>query len=267
MVVKEKPCTMAEFEDIFRQVSNWGRFGAASARGTLAYITPDRVRASARLVRSGRTVSLSLPLSVTAGPDNPRPARHYMVQTHDVPAAPGGPEFATDFIATEFHGDCFTHVDALCHISWKGKMFDGVPAAAVTCRGADRLDITAFSDGIVGRGVLLDIPRLRGVKWLEPGMAVHRAELEAAEKAQGVSLGEGDILLFRTGHHRRRLELGPWNNGYDGEGGRGCTSTPSLSCTSAGSRFFFPMAMARPSPAPRRGSPIQSTRCRSRPWE
>lgn len=69
--------------------------------------------------------------------------------------------------------------------------------------------------------MLLDVPRLRGVKWLEPGEAVTTVELEAAEKAQGVRLGEGDIFVFRTGHHRRRLELGPWNNGYGGEGKAG----------------------------------------------
>jgi kynurenine formamidase len=83
------------------------------------------------------------------------------------------------------------------------------------------MDITTFANGIVGRGVLLDIPRLRGVKWLEPGEAIGSEELEAAEKAEGVRLRGGDIFLFRTGHHRRRLELGPWNNDYDGEGKAG----------------------------------------------
>ena len=80
------------------------------------------------------------------------------------------------------------------------------------------MDITAYAHGIVGRGVLLDIPRLRGVKWLEPGESVTREELESAEKAEGVRLGEGDLFVFRTGHHRRRLELGPWNNNYPPEG-------------------------------------------------
>jgi kynurenine formamidase len=90
------------------------------------------------------------------------------------------------------------------------------------------MDITTYSQGIIGRGVLLDIPRLRGVKWLEPGEAVMSEELEAAEKAQGVSLDEGDIFLFRTGHHRRRLELGPWNNSYAGEGRAGLHPTTML---------------------------------------
>ena len=74
---------------------------------------------------------------------------------------------------------------------------------------------------LLGRGVLLDIPRLRGMDGLEPGEAVAPEELDAAEKAQGVRLSKGDIFAFRTGHHRRRLELGPWNNGYDGEGKAG----------------------------------------------
>ena len=90
------------------------------------------------------------------------------------------------------------------------------------------MDITSYSNGIVTRGVLLDIPRLRGLKWLEPGEAVTPDELQDAERSQGVKLREGDALLFRTGHHRRRLELGPWNNGYDGEGKAGLDSHAML---------------------------------------
>ena len=148
--------------------------------------------------------------------------------TRTYPKAP--PRFATDFLASEFHGDSFTHIDALCHVSYQGQLYNGKPASSVTGLGAKLQDITAFAHGIVGRGVLLDIPRLRGVPWLEPGEAVTPEELEAAEKAQGVTLGEGDILLFRTGHHRRRLELGPWNNGYDGDGKAGLhvTALPLL---------------------------------------
>jgi len=93
--------------------------------------------------------------------------------------------------------------------------------SVLNSNGGTALDIAAYANGIVGRGVLLDIPRLRGEPWLEPGEAVTRAELEAAEKAEGVRLVEGDILVFRTGHHRRRLERGPWDNGYTGEGKAG----------------------------------------------
>lgn len=210
-----------EFDRLFRRVSNWGRWGADDDRGTLNYLTPEHVRASAALVRTGRTVSLALPINTVAGPDNPRPSIHYMVKTHDFHPPHGQPQFAGDFLGSEVHGDCRTHIDALCHVAYNGNLYGGKPPHTVTSGGATVMDITAYADGIVGRGVLLDIPRLRGVKWLEPGEAVTAKELEEAELAEGVRLGTGDIFLFRTGHHRRRLELGTWNNGYDGEGQAG----------------------------------------------
>jgi len=210
-----------EFDQLFQQVCNWGRWGPEDERGTANYITSAHVRAAASLVRSGRSVSLEIPINKVAGPDNPRPAFHYMVRTYDIKSDLGEPRSCTDYLACEFHGDCHTHIDALCHIAYKGKLYNGKPTEVVTSRGASNMDITAFAHGIVGRGVLLDIPRLRGVKWLEPGEAVTCEELEAAEEAEGLRLGEGDIFLFRTGQHRRRLELGPWNNGYDGEGKAG----------------------------------------------
>jgi kynurenine formamidase len=158
---------------------------------------------------------------MVAGPDNPHPAVHYMVQTCDVGPDFGEPQFVNDYLASEVHGDSHTHIDALCHIAYKGKLYNGKPASSITSHGPVLMDITAFASGIVGRGVLLDIPRLRNVKWLELGEAVTREELEAAEESQNVRLREGDIFVFRTGRPRRRLELGPWNNGYDGEGRAG----------------------------------------------
>jgi kynurenine formamidase len=221
MKTPSSPVSKREFDQLFETVCNWGRWGSDDEKGTLNYITPERVRQAAGLVRAGRSVSMAVPISTVAGPDNPRPAAHYMVQNYDVRSGLGEPQFSADFLATEFHGDCHTHIDALCHIAYEGKLYNGKLASAVTSRGPTLQDITAYAHGIVGRGVLLDIPRLRGVNWLEPGEAVTAAELEAAEKAQEVRLGEGDIFVFRTGHHRRRLELGPWNCGYDGQGRAG----------------------------------------------
>lgn len=210
-----------EFDRVFQNVCNWGRWGADDERGTLNYITSGHVRAAAGLVRSGRTVSLSLPINTVAGPDNPRPAVHHMVGLYDIESKSGEPQFATDYLASEFHGDSRTHIDALCHAAYQGKLYNGKPVASVTSSGATIQAITAYAHGVVGRGVLLDIPRLRKTKWIEPGEAVSREELEEAEKSQGVRLEPGDIFLFRTGHHRRRLELGPWDNGYTGVGRAG----------------------------------------------
>lgn len=213
--------SLDEFDQLFDSVKNWDLWGADDSRGTLNYITPEQVRRAASLVRSGRPISMSLPVNKIAGPDNPNPALHYMATGHDTDIGSGSLRFATDFLGMQFHGDCHTHMDALCHIAYRGQLYNGRPVELVTTTGADAFDVTEYAHGVVGRGVLLDIPRLRGVPWLEPGTAVSRAELEEAEKVQGVRLEEGDLFVFRTGHNRRRLELGPWDNGYDGEGKAG----------------------------------------------
>ncbi len=221
MITRGKNISVAEFEAMFESVKNWGRWGRDDDRGTLNYITPNHVRKAAGLVRSGRTVSMAIPINTVAGPDNPHPAIHYMSRNHDIPVGESKVGFAMDFLGMECHGDCHTHIDALNHISYGGLLYNGRPISEVTSLGMHGYDITTYAHGLVGRGVLLDIPRLRGVPYLEPGEAVTRAELETAEEAQGVHVGEGDIFVFRTGHHRRRLEKGGWDNGYEGEGKAG----------------------------------------------
>jgi kynurenine formamidase len=202
-----------EFEAIFESVKNWGRWGEDDELGTMNLITQAKVRAAAGLVRSGRRVSMAIPINKVAGPDNPNQALHFLTQGHDVLVDSSKVRFAPDFLGMACHGDCHTHVDALCHISYDGLTYNGRAALEVVkTTGATEQDITAYSTGVVGRGVLLDIPRLRGVPWLEPGEAVTRAELDECAALEGVALGEGDILVLRTGHHRRRLELGPWDN-------------------------------------------------------
>ncbi len=215
--------SLEEFERLFESVKNWGRWGADDVRGTLNYVTPAKVREAAALVRKGRSVSMAIPLNTVAGPDNPNPVLHYMNTTHDVDVGSGDLlGFATDFVGIQSHGDCHTHVDALCHISYRGKLYNGHPASLVTSRGALALDVTqTLAHGVVSRGVLIDVPRYRGVGWLEPGEAVTPEEIEAVEAHQGVRLGSGDVMVFRTGHHRRRLELGAWDPGYTGQGRAG----------------------------------------------
>ena len=220
--VKNARMSLKEFDALFESLKNWERWGPDDQKGTLNYITPAQVSAAAALVQSGRSVSLQIPLNTQAGPDNPNPVIHYMNTTHDVDVGSGElVRFATDFLGMQFHGDCHTHIDALCHIAYQGQLYNGRPAETVTSRGALELDVTLLGDGVVGRGVLIDVPRYRGVKWVEPGEAITREEIEAVEKSEGVRLSEGDIMVFRTGHHRRRLELGAWDPGYTGKGRAG----------------------------------------------
>jgi len=213
--------TVEEFDKLFERLKNWNLWGEDDNKGTLNYITPDKILAAAALVKSGRSVSMAIPIDKTAALDNVNPAIHYMAKTHDVDSGSVNIGFATDFLGMQFHGDSHTHIDALCHISYKGLLYNGIPASTVDVTGADYLDITAYKHGIIGRGIMIDVPRYRGVKWLEPGEVVTSEEIIAIENAHGVRLEEGDIMVLRTGQYRRRLEMGPWNVGYSGEGRAG----------------------------------------------
>jgi kynurenine formamidase len=192
-------------------VRSWERWGAEDELGALNLLTAERVAAAARLARSGLVVSLSLPLSTSTGPDCPTPAEFRITQRHDEDTGSGALGFAKDFVGADYHSEGHTHIDALCHVSYEGRLYNGVAAASVTAEGASSEAIDVVKDGLVGRGVLLDVPRLRGVPWLEPGEHVFLEDLEAAEREQGITLDEGDIVLVRTGYPDRLAELGPWD--------------------------------------------------------
>jgi kynurenine formamidase len=130
-----------------------------------------------------------------------------------------GLEAALDYVGVAFHGMAVSHIDALCHVFVGGRMYNGFPATDVKSTGALRNSIMAAADGIAGRGVLLDVPRARGAAWCEPGDAIGVAELEAVERAQGVRVEEGDILLVASGRDARRAARGPWSPVEEGLAG------------------------------------------------
>ncbi|WP_406839493.1 cyclase family protein [Streptomyces sp. AHU1] len=197
--------TGAEFRELYR------RLRRDRPDGALAELTPQRVAAAAREVRSGLRVSLAAPVETAPGPDNPEPAVHRMTGAVAGHLPAEGLDFARDHIAMNVHGDADSHLDALCHVVYDGTLYGGVDADTLTTGGACALSVDLVRDGIVGRGVLLDIPRLRGVPWLEPGEQVGAGELAEAEAAQGVRVGPGDLLFVRVGHRLRRAEHGPWD--------------------------------------------------------
>ncbi len=200
-----------EFAAIFASVRTWGRWGAGDELGALNRLTADRVAAAARLAQSGRVVSLSLPVSTTSTLDSPTPADFHMTQQHEDEVGLGPIGFAKDFIGVDYHTDGHSHIDALCHVAYEGLLYNGVQADSVSSEGAAAEGIELIKDGLVGRGVLLDIPGARGVPWLEPGEHILPQDVLEAERRQGVSVQEGDILLVRTGHVRRLEEHGPWH--------------------------------------------------------
>ncbi|MBI4328851.1 MAG: cyclase family protein [Chloroflexi bacterium] len=213
--------------------SNWGRWGKDDQIGTMNLLTPEKTARAAQLVREGVTVTCARPVVYDSAPDVFVQPQHFMFGTgeglteRDMEAQPSGGSM--DYFGMVFHGHTITHVDALCHAFWKGQMYNGFPGRLVGSReGAQVGAIDLLHKGIAGRGVLLDIPRLRGVKWLEPGTPVLPKDLEEAEKAQKVRVEEGDILLVRTGHWRKRVETGPVNNNTVGMAGPQAACIPWL---------------------------------------
>ncbi len=209
----EQPWVSAtRMREIFESVKNWGRWGADDQAGSLNLITPERRLAALASVRHGVPISCARELPVEPSPENPRPALHLMTRAGDDCIIPGlGLESTGDFVGVAFHGMATSHIDALCHVFVEGQMYNGFPASDVKSTGALAGSIMCAQDGVVGRGVLLDIPRLHGVPYLEPGTAITVEDLSRAEAATGTEIGEGDIVLVVTGRDARRAESGPWH--------------------------------------------------------
>jgi kynurenine formamidase len=193
---------------VYEAISNWGRWGYDDQLGTLNYITPAHRVAAAKLISEGSAIGLGRDVDTVPSPMNNIPAQHYMVAAGDV-APVTGAGVCYDQIGVFPHGQAQSHLDALCHISDNRVMFNGRPAALVTSKGAATLDICVASDGIVSRGVFLDIAAARGVPFIDPEDPVRPEDFDRAEELAGITVGEGDLLIYRTGRHERRETVGP----------------------------------------------------------
>lgn len=205
--VAQRSATKADVERWMVEVSNWGRWGRDDQLGALNLITPEKRKRAAALVREGVSVSLARDTNKDPAPDNPQPYEHAMI----IAGANNRGQFSADRIGVSFHGYQHTHLDALCHMFWQGKMYNGFSQEEVTQKGATRLGIDNVKGGILTRGVLIDIPKLKGVPHLEPGAAIYPEDLDAWEKKAGIKVTSGDCVFIRTGRWARRAALGPWN--------------------------------------------------------
>jgi kynurenine formamidase len=255
--------TKAEMKALFDRVSNAGRWGKEDERGTLNYLTPEKTAAAARLVKSGRSISCARNFPVHPGPENPTPALHHIVMGGDDPCAHGipGMEVSLDFIGIAYHGLASSHIDALCHVFVDGKMYNNFPATEVRSTGAKRNSIMAARDGICGRGVLLDIPRLRGSAYVDPSKPVTADELLAAEEKQGVRAGEGDILLVAVGRDAWRAKNTPKPGEGPPLGGLGPDCIPYLFERRIAALGSDAVHDPTPSPAPIEDWPIPVHMC------
>jgi len=195
------PRNAGEFDALFKDVSNWGRWGKDDQLGAVNLITAAKRKQAVALVKSGISVSLAHNPLTERAEDNTSPFEHTMLRGNSM-----------DRYAVSYHGYAHSHIDALCHFLYKDQTYNGYARADVnTDKGCVKLGIDTLKSGIVSRGILIDVPRLKGVDYLEPGTAIYAEDVEAWEKKAGVKIAAGDVILLRTGRWARRAKLGPWN--------------------------------------------------------
>ena len=215
---RQQRLTRDEFAALFQRLkstADWGtadRRGRAEShhRGTCPRGGPGSPARAERVTRGS--------IETESAADNPEPARYDMTGARGDHHLDRGLDFAMDRFTMNVHGNADSHIDALCHVIFDSKLYNDVPVDVITPSGASSLSIDVVQDGIVGRGVLLDVPRLRGQPWLEPGDSVTLEDLRAAEEAQQLHVGQGDLLFVRVGHSGRRKALGAWDVAHAGAG-------------------------------------------------
>ena len=205
--------TEEEVLGYFKSLSNWGRWGDDDQLGAPNLITPEKTKRAIATVQEGTTITLSRTVNFEASLDAPNPPVHFMVESGEGWASGDkvttrATAAASDYFGMIFHGTTITHVDSLAHFFWEGKTYNGNPAHMVaTNQGATVCSVEEARNGIVTRGVLVDVPMVRGTGWVERGEGVMPDDILKAEERCGFKVEEGDVLLIRTGQlHRRNLE-------------------------------------------------------------
>ena len=209
--------TEAEYERWKTELTNWGRWGQDDQIGALNLITPAKRRQAAAIVKEGFSVSLAGDVDTVQAVDNWYPYEHTMLT------------IGKDRIAVNYHGIAHSHLDSLAHIHANGVFYNGYTPDPETVlkEGHSKNSIHNVKNGIFTRGILIDIPRLKGVPYLEPGTPIYVEDLEAWEQKAGVKVSSGDALFVRTGVWARRKAKGPWLRGRR-EGGRSAGLDPSV---------------------------------------
>jgi kynurenine formamidase len=210
--VNDTRTTKDQFDRWMKELSNWGRWGKDDELGAVNLITPAKRQQGAALVKTGTVVSLAHNLLTDRAVDAQNP---FVLRPRISENSP----YAFDTEEIDYHGYTFSHLDALCHVSYNGALYNGFRFREVVTQdgGCTKLGVTGVKDRIVTRAVLIDIPRLKGLPYLEPGTHVYREDIEAWERQAGARISPGDVILLRTGRWTRRASIGPFMNvaGFD----------------------------------------------------
>ena len=201
-----------QFQALYDELCNWGRWGDDDQRGALALLTAERIAQATRVARNGRTVTMSLPLNTHRAIDNPIPADHHMTMLGDQAGADEPLRFLKDYIGLDYHNDGHTHLDALCHVAYRGKLYNGRPEDTVTAGGAAVRRSRCSRMGSSAAACCSTFPRLRGVPWLEPGVArLPRPSSRKPQRRQVCPYTKGTSCSCGPVTRAARPSSGPWN--------------------------------------------------------
>ncbi len=201
--------TPEDFVRLQKQLSNWNRWGPTDQMGAVNLITPQKRKAAFGTVKEGVCFSMARSAETKEAVDNPQPIVRKTTRT-GASQPKTGIASTSDTFFISYHGMAHTHMDSLCHFVYDGKIYNGYSSDTVGEDGAARNSIINFKNGIITRGVLMDMARYKGVDWLEPGTPIYPEDLEGWEKKAGVKVQSGDVMIVRTGRWARRDALGPW---------------------------------------------------------
>ena len=234
MVTTKRIPTEEEVISWFDKCSNWGRWGPEDEFGTMNFLTPQKRLEAIQVVKEGVTISCQRPIEFLPSVDydgtTAAPAKRfsYLYRRTSNPGYYKGGFLGNDSIWIEMHSGGRTHLDSPAHYHWEGKLYNGFPMElhqpipeVLRARGGElpeesKLGTDVLAEGVIGKGVLLDIPYLRQRDWLEVGEGVFPEDLEEAEKTEGVRVEEGDIVVVRTGRTIHRVGFGPGTAGQAG---------------------------------------------------
>src|SRR5260370_330387 len=214
--------TFEQVVEMEQSLSNWRRWGAEDERGTLNLVTPEKPKQALTLVKDGTVVSLARFASLEKTIDDFNFGPTKLEMGYGLPGSPkpGETRGALDTISYGLHDGTNSHLDALCHYTLLGDgkvvVYNGHPPA--TEKGCSKNAIDHMGPGFATRAVLVDMPLLKGVEWLDPHAPIYPEDLEAWEKFANVKIGSGDAVLIRTGRWALRAAKGPWPQAREAAG-------------------------------------------------
>ena len=202
-----------KFDEIFKMISNKGKWGEKDKKGTVNYIDNNKILSALQIPQKGISVSLSFDISIDSSQINHSQFDKFTDYDHQASSVEfRGYDWATDNYCISYHGFTVSHMDGLAHLGQNGKLYNDYDATKITSQGFEELGIEAFNEGIITKGVLIDIPLMYDKEYLEAGTKITIEDILKFEKKYNVKIERGDVVLIRTGRWSEKSTIGDWDS-------------------------------------------------------